>query len=86
MVASRAPPPGDLAHDLGMYPDWELNLQPFGSQACTQSSYTSQGLFCYFCTKACITVCKFGVILKNYLTVGSPSAESPTQNLILDAQ
>ena len=34
VVASRAPPTGDLAHNPGMCPDCELNQQPFGSQAC----------------------------------------------------
>ena len=32
VVASCAPPTGDLAHNPGMCPDWELNLQPFGPQ------------------------------------------------------
>ena len=27
------PPPGDVALSTGMCPDWELNLQPFSSQA-----------------------------------------------------
>ena len=26
VVASCAPPTGDLAHNPGVYPDWELNL------------------------------------------------------------
>ena len=26
-----SPPTGDLAHNLGMWPEWESNLQPFGS-------------------------------------------------------
>ena len=30
----------DLAHNPGMYPDWELNQQPFGLQV----NHTSQGL------------------------------------------
>ena len=30
MVASHAPPTGDLTHNPGMCPDWELNQQPFG--------------------------------------------------------
>ena len=38
VVASRAPPTGDLACNPGMCPDWESNWQPFGSQACTQST------------------------------------------------
>ena len=33
MVASCAPPTGDLACNPGMCPDWELNQRPFGSQA-----------------------------------------------------
>ena len=32
------PPAGDLARNPGMCPDWELNWQPFGSQASTQST------------------------------------------------
>ena len=31
VVASWAPPTGDLPCNLGMCPDWELNQQPFGS-------------------------------------------------------
>ena len=38
MVASCMSPTGDLAHNPGMYPDWELNWQPFGSQVRTQST------------------------------------------------
>ena len=30
------PPTGDLAHNLGMCPDWESNLWLFASQAGTQ--------------------------------------------------
>ena len=30
VVASRAPPTGDLAHNPGMCPDWESNWQLFG--------------------------------------------------------
>ena len=29
LVASPTPPTGDLAHNLGMCPDWELNHQPW---------------------------------------------------------
>ena len=36
VVASRVPPTGDLACNLGMYPDWELNRRPFGLQAGAQ--------------------------------------------------
>ena len=42
MVASCAPPTGDPAHNLGMCPDWELNQQPFGLQASTQSTESHQ--------------------------------------------
>ena len=37
MVASHTPLTGDLACNLGMCPDWELNQQPFGLQAGAQS-------------------------------------------------
>ncbi|KAF6125283.1 hypothetical protein HJG60_009802 [Phyllostomus discolor] len=39
---SCAPPNGDLAHNPGVCPDWELNWQPFGSQASTQSTEPHQ--------------------------------------------
>ena len=46
MVASHAPPAGDLAHDPGMCPDWEANQRPFSLQAGTQSAEPHQpGLF-----------------------------------------
>ena len=35
-------PTGDLARNPGMCPDWELNQQPFGSQAGTQSTERNQ--------------------------------------------
>ena len=38
MVASHASSTGDLACNPGMYPDWESNQRPFGSQAGTQST------------------------------------------------
>ena len=38
MVASCTPPTGDLTHNTGLCPDWELNHWPFGLQAGTQSS------------------------------------------------
>ena len=38
MVASHAPPTGDLAHNPGLCPGWELSRQPFGWQAGTQST------------------------------------------------
>ena len=33
LVASHIPSTGQLAHNPGMCPDWELNWQPFSSQA-----------------------------------------------------
>ena len=42
VVASWAPPTGDLAHNPGMCPDWELNRQLFGLQACAQSAEVHQ--------------------------------------------
>ena len=42
VVASHSPPTGDLACDPGMCPDWELNWQPSGSQAATQSTEPHQ--------------------------------------------
>ena len=42
VVASHAPPSGDLAHSPGMCPDWESNQQPFGLQASTQSTEPHQ--------------------------------------------
>ena len=38
VVASHAPPTGDLAHNPGMCLDWESNWQPSGSQASAQST------------------------------------------------
>ena len=34
VVASHAPPTGDLAHNTGMCPDWESNQRPFGQHWC----------------------------------------------------
>ena len=42
VVASHTPPTGDLAHNPGMCPDWELNWRPFGSQASAQSTEPHQ--------------------------------------------
>ena len=42
VVASQAPPISDLAHNPGMCPDWESNLQPFGLQARSHSSELHQ--------------------------------------------
>ena len=36
------PPTGDPAYNLGMCPDWESNLQPFGLQASSQSTEPHQ--------------------------------------------
>ena len=41
-VASHMPPTGDLAHNLGIWPDWELNQHPFSPQAGTQSTEPHQ--------------------------------------------
>ena len=38
VVASGAPPTGDMARNPGMCPDWESNQPPFGLQAGTQST------------------------------------------------
>ena len=38
VVASCTSPPGDLACNLGICPDWELNQQLFGLQASAQST------------------------------------------------
>ena len=46
VVASCAPPTGDLACTPGVCPDWESNQQPFGLQAATQSTEPDQpGLY-----------------------------------------
>ena len=46
LVASRVPPPGDLAHNPGMCSDWKSNRRPFGSQAGAQSTEPHQpGLY-----------------------------------------
>ena len=42
VVASRAPPTGHLACNLGMCPDWESNLGPFDLQGRTQSTEPHQ--------------------------------------------
>ena len=42
VVASPTPPTGDLAHNPGMCPDWELNQRPFGSQPHAQSTEPHQ--------------------------------------------
>ena len=42
VVASHAPPTGDLAHNPGMCPDREWNQPPFGLQAGAQSTESHQ--------------------------------------------
>ena len=42
VVASQAPPPGDLAVNPSTCPDWELNQGPLSSQAGTQSTEPHQ--------------------------------------------
>ena len=42
VVASRAPPAGDLAYNPGMFPDWESNLWHFASQASVQTTEIHQ--------------------------------------------
>ena len=42
VVASHASPTGDLARNPSMCPDWELNSQPFGLLADTQSTEPHQ--------------------------------------------
>ena len=42
MVAFLAPPAGDLTHNPGMCPGWELNQEQFGSQASAQSTEPHQ--------------------------------------------
>ena len=57
VVASHVPPTGDLAHNPGMCPDWELNRGPFALQAGTQYSEPHQpGLKYIF----------FKILIQNY--------------------
>ena len=42
VVASHTLPTGDLTHNPGMCPDWELNQQPFSSQSSIQSTELHQ--------------------------------------------
>ena len=48
VVASRAPPTGDLACNPGMCPDWESNWPPFGSEARAQFTEPHQPGLIYF--------------------------------------
>ena len=44
VVAPHMSPTGDLAHNPGMCPDWELNQRPLGSQPVLNPlNHTSQG-------------------------------------------
>ena len=45
-------PAGDLAHNSGMCPDWELSQQPLSSQAGTQSTEPHQPGPIFMCTTA----------------------------------
>ena len=42
VVASHTPLMGDQAPSPRIWPDWELNQQPFGLQACAQSTELHQ--------------------------------------------
>ena len=42
VISMHAPPTQDLARNPGICPDWELNLQPFGLHASTQSTEPHQ--------------------------------------------
>ena len=42
MIVSHMPPTGDLTCNPGMCSDWELNQQPLGLQASTQSTEPHQ--------------------------------------------
>ena len=42
VVASHIPATGDLAHNPGMFCDWELNQRPSGLQSGAQSSEPHQ--------------------------------------------
>ena len=60
VVASHVAPSGDLAHNPGMCPDWELNQRPPGLQAGAQSTEPHQPgphiLFLYLRLLACQSV------------------------------
>ena len=47
VVPCHMPRTGDLAHNPGMCPDWELNWQPFGSQTSAQSTELHQPGQCF---------------------------------------
>ena len=54
------PPIGDPACNPGICPDWELNQQPFGSQACAQSTEPPQAGH-IFSLKLSVTYCIFAM-------------------------
>ena len=52
VVASHVAPSGDLAHNPGICPDWELSWWPFGSQpTLSPLSHSSQGRILFFLWK-----------------------------------
>ena len=71
VVASHVPPTGHLASNPAMCPDWELNCQPFGSQAHAQSTEPHQPgqiLFLYYylliiVLLSCITIVTVNLLL-----------------------
>ena len=53
--ASHVSPAGDLACNPDMFPDWESNWGPFGSQAGVQSTEPHQlGLICFLLSIMCL--------------------------------
>ena len=49
VVASGAPPTGDLAHNPGMCPNWESNWWPFGRTRSAQSTDLHQPGLTKYC-------------------------------------
>ena len=73
VIASCVSPTGDLAHNPGMCPDWELNQRPFGLQAGAQSTETHKPRhisFYFYCLY-------FGVISKKSLPNPMPWSFPP---------
>ena len=68
VVASSAPPTGDLAGNPDMCPDWESNQQCFGSQVSTQSTESHQpGPYMFSFLRNCQTISHSGcAILHSY--------------------
>ena len=83
-VASLMPRTGDLAHNLSMCHDWELNWWSFGSQAALSPlNHTSQGWFGTFCSKAwgpspCALLLSFGIMIQPVAqgTISAPWPEN----------